>query len=108
MGRGRVYNIKGLRVVDIAFTPVPPSGNPWVAVAQIGAVIARFILDDWGSTYRFINIMPLEPEHPCYVHRAPVNELNLSTTYPSWNYGSSEYLERMNSLLPSLTFQQDL
>jgi len=73
-GHGRIYNTQGLRVADISFAPTPFHGNPWVGAAQVGAVIARFVLDDWNNTYKYLNIMPLEHEHPLYVNRTAINK----------------------------------
>jgi len=87
-GRGRIYNVQGLRVADASFIPTPPHGNPWVAVAQVGAIISRFVLDDWNNSYRFVNIAPLEPDHPLYVHKTP---LNRHTLPPSEVFGGGRF-----------------
>ena len=46
--RGRVYGIKGLRVVDAAVAPIATSGNPWVTFYQTGNVLGNLIAEDWG------------------------------------------------------------
>lgn len=63
-GRGRVYNVKGLRVVDYSLG-YETFGNPWVAVAQVASVLAHFTLKDWGiQETHFKNYMPFDALHP--------------------------------------------
>jgi len=78
---GRIYNIKGARVVDASFAPTVPMGNPWLSVSQWAAVLGYFANKDWNTGYENINIMPLEKDHPYYVEKAALNANKLSQLY---------------------------
>lgn len=83
--RGRIYNLKGARVVDASWAPTVPMGNPWLSVSQWAAVLGHFTNEDWKTGYKTLNIMPLEKDHPYYVDAPGLNIHKLSTTYGSFS-----------------------
>merc|ERR1712087_220306 len=88
---GRIYNLKGVRVVDAAWCPTVPMGNPWLSVSQWAAILGHFTNVDWKTGYKNLNIMPLEPDHPYYVDAPALNLDKLSKdygTYPAFKESS--------------------
>lgn len=79
---GRIYNMKGVRVVDASFAPTIPQGNPWLSISGWAAVLAYKANKDWNTGYENLNIMPLEKDHPYYVDSPGINADKLSATYP--------------------------
>jgi len=65
--RGKVYNVRNLRVTDISVFPIAPDGNPWVSVLQLGTIMALFagLEFDFLDTERmFMNADPEKLPHP--------------------------------------------
>ena len=44
--RGKVYNVKNLRIADMSMLPLSPDGNPWVSLYQLSGGIGYFAAMD--------------------------------------------------------------
>ncbi|GBP60114.1 Glucose dehydrogenase [Eumeta japonica] len=47
--RLRVYNVKGVRVMDASVVPIPPTGNPQAAIMMVAEKSVALLKEDWAS-----------------------------------------------------------